>query len=135
MFSMRLPAVAALAVIMTLGSTNIAAAQAADAPQEPEVTPEAPQAETPMPDQEPQAGQQQAMPRDMMRPGRMGYHGRMMGGRGHMMKMMFAIADADGNDALSFEEISTIHRRVFDAIDADGNGEVTQEEIETFVRE
>lgn len=147
MLSMRLPAVAALAVFMTLGSANIAAAQAADAPQEPAPAPEAPQqpepvpdaprqpAETPAPDQETQADQPQAEPRDMARADRRGFHGRMMRGRGHMMKVMFAIADADGNDALSFEEISTIHRRIFDAIDADGNGEVTQEEVQTFMRE
>ncbi|OHV81310.1 hypothetical protein LCM4579_19930 [Ensifer sp. LCM 4579] len=133
MLSMRLPAVAALAVIMTLGSTNIAAAQAADAPQEPEAAPEAPQAETP--DQAPQAGQQRAMPGDMMRQGRMGYHGRMMGGRGHMMKMMFAISDADGDGALSFEEISAIHKRIFDAIDADKDGKVTPEEVRAFLQE
>ncbi|MBP2236716.1 hypothetical protein J2Z31_003230 [Sinorhizobium kostiense] len=137
MLSMRLSAVAALAVSMALGSANIAAAQAADTPEEQEPAPEAPQqpAETPAPDQETQADQPQAMPRDMARPGRMGVHGRMMRGRGHMMKVMFAIADADGNDSLSFEEISTIHRRIFDAIDADGNGEVTQEEVQTFMRE
>jgi Ca2+-binding EF-hand superfamily protein len=50
------------------------------------------------------------------------------------MKIMFAIADADGDGALSFEEISTIHRRIFDAVDADKDGKVTPEEMQTFMR-
>lgn len=126
MLPKRLAVLATLAALMTAGTTDIAAAQAADAPQATE--------EAPAPDQEMQAEQPEAMPHDMMRPGRMGFHGRMMGERGHMMKMMFAIADADGNGALSFEEVSTLHRRIFDAIDADNNGEVTQEEVQTFMR-
>jgi hypothetical protein len=132
MLSMRLPAVAALAVLMTMGSTNIAAAQAADVPQEPEA---APAPDAPAPDQGTQAEQPEAMPGDMMRAGRM--RDRMMRGmpmHGHMMKIMFAIADADGDGALSFEEISTIHRRIFDAVDADKDGKVTPEEMQTFMR-
>ena len=39
--------------------------------------------------------------------GMMGMGGMpMMGMRGHMMKVVFAIADADGDGALSFEEVS-----------------------------
>lgn len=139
MLSMRLPAVAALAVLMTMGSTNIAAAQAADAPQEPEAAPapEAPQQpeEAPAPDQGTQAEQPEAMPGDMMRAGRM--RDRMMRGmpmHGHMMKIMFAIADADGDGALTFEEISTIHKRIFDAVDGDKDGKVTPEEMQAFMR-
>ena len=55
--------------------------------------------------------------------------------RGHMMKIMFAIADADGDRALSFEEVSTIHKRIFDRVDADKNAKVTPEEMQTFMRE
>jgi Ca2+-binding EF-hand superfamily protein len=53
---------------------------------------------------------------------------------GHAMKIMFAIADADGNGALSFDEVSALHRRIFDAVDADNNGEVKREEIQSFMR-
>ncbi len=73
-----------------------------------------------------------------------GRHGMKMDGphgrRGHdgpppvMMKMMFAIADADGNGEVSLEEMQEIHARMFRAVDADGNGGVTQEEIRTFMR-
>lgn len=54
---------------------------------------------------------------------------------GHMMKMAFAIADADGDGALSFEEISAIQRRIFDAVDADQSGTATPEELQGFMRE
>ena len=39
-------------------------------------------------------------------------------GHGHAMKIMFAIADADGDGALSFEEVTVIHKRIFDKVDA-----------------
>jgi len=60
---------------------------------------------------------------------------RMMGMRGHMMKMMFAIADQDGDGALSFEEVTSIHRRIFNAIDANRDGKVTPEEFRNFMRD
>src|SRR5215217_480163 len=47
--------------------------------------------------------------------------GSMMGS-GHMLKMMFAIADTNGDGALSFEEVMAIHKRVFDAVDANKDG-------------
>ena len=53
----------------------------------------------------------------------------------HAMKMMFAIADADGDGALSFEEVTAIHKRIFDRVDADKDGKVTPEEIQAFMRE
>lgn len=55
--------------------------------------------------------------------------------RGQMMKVMFAVADADGDNALSFEEVTTIHKRIFDKVDGDKNGKVTQEEMRSFMRE
>ena len=74
---------------------------------------------------------------DMMHSGKRG--DRMRRGmpmmRGHMMKMMFVIADTDGDRALSFEEVSAIHKRIFDAIDADKDGKMTREELQTFMRE
>lgn len=70
----------------------------------------------------------------MMHGMRSGMPGReAMGGHGHMMKIMIAIADADRDGALSFEEISAIHRRIFDAVDTDKNGKVTAEEMRAFM--
>ena len=50
------------------------------------------------------------------------------------MVIVFAIADADGDGALSFEEISVIQRRIFDAVDADQSGTATPEELQGFDR-
>ena len=71
-----------------------------------------------------------------------GMHEKMMrdGGRmqgmmhRQMMKVMFAIADADNDGALSFEEVTTIHRRIFDKVDVNRDGKVTPDEIQTFFR-
>ena len=62
-------------------------------------------------------------------------HGPMVGRRGHAMKLIFAIADADGDGALSFEEVTVIHERIFDGVDADDDGKVTAEEVQAFLRE
>jgi EF hand len=75
----------------------------------------------------------------MMRPGMMG-HGMMggmpmMGPRGHMMKVMFAIADTNGDGALSFEEVAAVHKRIFERVDANKDGKVSPEEIQIFMRE
>jgi Ca2+-binding EF-hand superfamily protein len=51
------------------------------------------------------------------------------------MKLAFAIADADGDGALSFEEVMDIHKRIFGAIDADKDGKVTQEEVRMFIQD
>jgi Ca2+-binding EF-hand superfamily protein len=59
----------------------------------------------------------------------------MMGMHGHAMKIMFAIADADSDGALSFEEVTAIHKRIFDSVDANKNGKVTAEELQAFMRE
>lgn len=58
----------------------------------------------------------------------------MMGMRRHMMKFMFAIADTNGDGALSFEEITAIHKRIFDKADANKDGKVTPEEIQAFMQ-
>ena len=75
----------------------------------------------------------------MMRPGMMGHSMMggmpMMGPRGHMMKVMFAIVDTNGDGALSFEEVMAVHKRIFDRIDANKDGKVTLEEMQTFMRE
>jgi hypothetical protein len=73
------------------------------------------------------------MGRNMMQSGMMGGMPRM-GMRGHMMKFMFAIADVDGDGALSFEEVTTIHKRIFDKVDANKDGKVTPEETQAFMQ-
>jgi hypothetical protein len=72
-------------------------------------------------------------PSAMMGPGMMG-HG-MMGRPGHMMKIMFAIADVNSDGALSFEEVTTIHKRIFDRVDVNRDGKVTPEEAQSFMRD
>ena len=59
----------------------------------------------------------------------------MMGRPGLRMKIMFAIVDASGDGALSFEEVSTIHKRIFDRVDVNKDGKVTPEEIRSFLQE
>ena len=81
-----------------------------------------------------QPGQPGMMGQGMTSPGMM-RHERMMGRRGHAMKVMFAIADADGDGALSFEEVTVIHKRIFDSVDADNDGKVTVDEVQAFMRE
>jgi hypothetical protein len=59
----------------------------------------------------------------------------MMVGGGHMMKVMFAVADTNGDGALSFEEIAAIYKRIFDRVDTSKDGKVTVEELQSFLRE
>jgi hypothetical protein len=76
------------------------------------------------------------------RPGMMRHYRRggdgmgMMQGMGHgaMMQVLFAIMDADGDGALSLEEVQEAHARIFAHMDADGDGQVTKEEIRAFFR-
>lgn len=140
----------ALAASIATGATTGAAAQttAAD-PHPPETTltqatPPAEAGDTAGQNQ----GTQPAQP-GMVQPGMMGQgmmgQGMMgqgmMGGmpmmrmRAHMMKIMFAIADTDGDGGMSFEEITAIQKRIFDKVDADKDGKVTPEEVQTFMRE
>jgi uncharacterized protein (TIGR02246 family) len=81
------------------------------------------------------------MGQGMMGRSMMGQGSGMMAGmpimrpRGHMMKLMFAIADTDGDGALSFEEVTTVHRRIFNRVDTSKDGKVTVEEVQAFMRE
>ncbi|WP_114947585.1 EF-hand domain-containing protein [Microvirga calopogonii] len=93
-----------------------------------------------------QAGQSTTMPPaqpgmmcGMMQPGMMGQSSM---GRGMMgmpspapMKIFFAIADANGDGGLSFDEVMAIHKRIFDRVDANKDGKATPEEIQAFMRE
>ncbi|MGX9117095.1 EF-hand domain-containing protein [Mesorhizobium sp. BHbsci] len=142
---------AALAAIVAAGATAIAAAQTTAA--DPHHTTVA---QAPSPEPGGMAGQDQGaqpaqpgmmgqgmmgqgmghsmMGGGMMQPGMMGAM-PMMRMRGHMMKIMFAIADTNGDSALSFEEITAIHKRIFDKVDANKDGKVTTEEVQAFMRE
>jgi hypothetical protein len=50
-----------------------------------------------------------------------------------MMRIMFAIADTNGDGALSFEEVTAIDKRIFDLIDANKDGKVTPDELLAFM--
>jgi Ca2+-binding EF-hand superfamily protein len=47
---------------------------------------------------------------------------------------MFAIADTNGDGALSFDEVTAIHKRIFGMIDANKDGKVTPEEMQAFMQ-
>ena len=136
----------ALAATIATGMTAAAAAQTtAVDPHHPHSTtaqatpPAEPGDATGQDQQGAQPAQPGMMPPGMMGQGMMGQ--AMMGGmpmvrmHGHIMKIMFAIADTNGDGGLSFEEITTIQKRIFDKVDADKDGKVTPEEVQTFMRE
>jgi EF hand domain-containing protein len=82
---------------------------------------------------------QPAMMCGMMQPG---MTGQSMMGQGMMgipgpapMKIFFAIADANGDGGLSIDEVTAIHKRIFDRVDANKDGKATPEEIQAFMRE
>ncbi|PTM98952.1 EF-hand domain-containing protein [Mycoplana dimorpha] len=116
MASARLAGVAMVATLLSAGSAHLALAQTDENAE--------------------QGGDQQQMQDNM--PGMMGgrQHGMMgrMAMRGQMMKIMFAIADTNGDGALSFDEVMAVHKRIFDAIDANKDGKVTLEEMQMFLQ-
>ncbi|MBY5817483.1 EF-hand domain-containing protein [Rhizobium leguminosarum] len=122
----RLPTITLLALLGAVGTMGIASAQTK--------SPDSAQSEA-----KPAAEGSEMMPgmmgRNMMSSD-MNEGMRMMGPmRGHMMKIMFVIADSDGDGAISFEELTAIHKRVFDAIDANNDGKVTPEEMQAFMQD
>jgi hypothetical protein len=125
---------AALAAVVAAGPTASAAQTTSADPHHPDTT--LAQATPPAAPGD-MAGQSQgAQPGQpgMMHPGMMRGM-QTMGMHGHAMKIMFAIADADGDGALSFEEVTAIHERIFSGVDADKDGKVTPEEVQAFMRE
>ena len=73
----------------------------------------------------------------MMGQGMMGQGMGMMMGKGMMgqkqsMHLMMVLMDADGDGALSLEEVQAAHAKIFKAVDDDKDGKVTLEEIQTF---
>jgi hypothetical protein len=80
------------------------------------------------------------MGQDMMDQGMMGQQmGRGMMGRGMRhdamhMRIMFILIDADGDGALSLEEVQSAHARIFAHVDADKDDKVTYDELVAFFR-
>jgi hypothetical protein len=79
-------------------------------------------------------------PGGMMGHGMMG--GRMMGrgmmggsamGPPFMMRMMFALMDADGDGTISLQEFQAAHERIFKAMDSNKDGKLTLEEMQAFM--
>jgi predicted lipid-binding transport protein (Tim44 family) len=95
----------------------------------------------PQPDQQ----QMQSHPMDQEGAGPM-RHGSMMGGgmmgqmmgRGmmgppFMMRMMFALMDADGDGTISLQEFQAAHERIYRAMDSNRDGKLTLEEMQAFI--
>ncbi|MGJ4929278.1 EF-hand domain-containing protein [Bradyrhizobium sp. HKCCYLS2038] len=77
----------------------------------------------------------------MMGGGMMGQMPGMMG-RGAMggsvmgpplMRMVFALVDADGDGTISLQEFQAAHERIFKAMDSNKDGKLTLEEMQTFM--
>jgi len=96
---------------------------------------------TPQPDQQ----QMQSHPMGQVGAGMMG-RGSMMGhmmergmmgggamGPPFMMRMMFALMDADGDGTISLQEFQAAHERIFKAMDSNKDGKVTLEEMQAFI--
>ena len=75
----------------------------------------------------------------MMGGGMMGHmmgHGMMGGGTmgpPFMMRMIFALMDADGDGTISLEELQAAHERIFKAMDTNKDGKLTPEEMQAFM--
>ena len=108
----------------------------------PNVQPQPPTAAAPFPQPPPAAApplqpSSGGYPRGMMGPGHDQYSERRgaMGPMGSMMiRMMFALMDADGDGKLSLQEFQAAHERIFKAMDANKDGFVTLQEMQNFIR-
>jgi hypothetical protein len=69
-------------------------------------------------------------------------HGSMMGrgmmgggamGPPFMMRMTFALMDADGDGTISLQEFQAAHERIFKAMDSNKDGKLTLEEMRAFI--
>ena len=70
------------------------------------------------------------MIRHMMGRGMMG--GGMMGSP-FMMRMVFALMDADDDGTISLQEFQAAHERIFKAMDSNKDGKLTPEEMQAFI--
>ena len=50
-----------------------------------------------------------------------------------MMRMMFALMDADGDGSISLQEFQAAHERIFKAMDSNKDSKLTLEEMQAFV--
>ena len=87
------------------------------------------------------SGQPQMMQQRQMGGGAEGMMGMMGGRMGEgamgapvMMRMIFALMDADGDGTVSLEEFKAAHERIFKAMDANKDGKLTPEEMLAFMR-
>ena len=76
-------------------------------------------------------GPGRVMGHGMMGHGMMG--GGMMGPPPFMMRMMFALMDADGDGTISLQEFQAAHERIFKAMDTNKDGKLTLEEMQAFI--
>jgi 1,4-dihydroxy-2-naphthoyl-CoA synthase len=77
------------------------------------------------------------MGRGMMGGGMMGrgmMGGGMMMGTPIMMRMLFALMDADGDGTISLQEFQAAHERIFKALDTNKDGRLTPEEMQGFMQ-
>jgi hypothetical protein len=91
----------------------------------------------------PQPVQQQSEPAGQEGPGMMGHgymmaggmmgHGMMGGGAPVMLRMMFALIDADSDGTISLQEFQAAHERIFKAMDTNKDGKLTLEEMQAFM--
>ncbi|UHC17292.1 EF-hand domain-containing protein [Methylobacterium currus] len=113
--------VTGLTALLAVGSLSNASAQTSTGPVNP-------------PDHSAQTDPGGMMGRGMMGHMMHGMNRGMMDG-GLRMRMMFAIVDTDGDGALSFDEVTAIHRRIFNAVDTNKDGKVTPDELRKFFGE
>jgi Ca2+-binding EF-hand superfamily protein len=50
-----------------------------------------------------------------------------------MMRMIFALMDADGDGTISLQEFQAAHERIFKAMDTNKDGKLTPEEMHAFM--
>ena len=62
-----------------------------------------------------------------------GMMGGGMMGPPFMMRMMFALMDADSDGTVSLQEFQAAHERIFKAMDTNRDGKLTLEEMQSFI--
>ena len=89
---------------------------------------------TQQPDQQQMQGGM--MGRGTMGGGMMGGHGMMGGGAMAppvMLRIIFALVDADSDGTISLQEFQAAHERIFKAMDSNKDGKLTLEEMQAFM--